>query len=103
MCLRLNLTCHYPDDKTTGANAIGCPGSSLAQRHSTATNVSGAFARSVMSVQSRAGQQIPPRVAQFSHIPSMELAMIGDVVSRVDAMQETGTLSIYWGTKLLPE
>jgi hypothetical protein len=33
----------------------------------------------------------------------MELAMIGDVVSRVEAMHETDTLSIYWGTKLLPE
>jgi len=103
MCLRLDLRCHYPDDKTTGANAIRGHGGSLAQRHSNVTNISGAFAQSIMSVQSGAGQQIPPRIVQFSHIPPMELAMIGDVVSRVDAMQETDTLSIYWGTKLLPE
>jgi hypothetical protein len=103
MCLRLNFQCHYPDQKTTGAYAIGCPGGSLAQSQSNVTDTSGTFARSVMSVHSELGQQILPRILQFSHIPSMELAMIGDVVSRVEAMHETDTLSIYWGTKLLPE
>lgn len=97
------MQCHYPDQKTTGADATESPDGTSKQRPPSATNISEAFTKSVMPVQSAVRQQVPPVIVQFSHIPSMELAMIGDVVSRVDAMHETDTLSIYWGTKLLPE